>query len=313
MLAYDFDHGSLEVRDPEMVEFLSDFYLEYRYLEGASDSCLHRRLYGLVAALIGFDDHGRPVFKGGNGPGSIAFIELLREFKLRGIETDCLLSDLLSPYKALYSAQDIEAIKSRLNPFAGRRCLFKFTKSKYVPDLLSGTVRLSLASSYNDTSLPAAISDNELEIEHQLRGLRTTDAAGNVIPVIGNRVTTSAADDYYLSCFSTTFKLQYFHLFQADCCVVITDAIEFSKRIMAKFVEELPNMSFLSSTVDYIDKYRQLKGKQPIEFRKSLDYAYESEYRFAAWSNIPNVILAPVKTVRIDVEGLTYCCIQQSR
>ncbi len=293
-----------------MLSFLSDIYRKTRYLESARDDDLDARLDGLVANLVSFNPEGEPQFRVKNGREAIAFIELLEELNLRSLNIEPLLQPRLQKYKGLFVERDIKRIQIQLERFRGKKCLFKFTKAEYVDAILNGEARFKTASSYNDSGLSIAIRDDELNIEHNLRGLRMTTKDGTTIPVKDNLITTKAAGDYYVSCFSSDFKLQFFPLFDSDSCVVIDDSEKFVNSVIERHEEKFPQFCILFGAVDYIDRYRQLKPKRPIEFRKSWDYSYEKEFRFVSFSESDTENLEPLRTVNIDETKLEYCTIQ---
>jgi hypothetical protein len=293
-----------------MVSFLSDIYRETRYLQDAGNADLAARLDGLVANLVSFDCDGEPQLRVENGREAIAFIELIEEFKLRGYRTEPLLYSRLQNYEGLFSKGDIERIQIQLERFRGRKCLFKFTKAEYVDPLLNGAIRFKAASFYNDPNFSIGIRDDELNIEHNLVGLRMTTENGERIPVKGNRIIAQAAGDYYVSCFSSDFKLQFYRLFDCDSCVVIADSEKFVAEVIANHEDQYPDFLISFGRVEYIDRYRQLKSKRPIEFRKSWDYSYEKEYRFVSFREDNNKSLEPFQTVNIDATKIEYWTIR---
>jgi hypothetical protein len=80
--------------------------------------------------------------------------------------------------------------------------------------------------------------------------------------------------------------------------------------VIERHEEKFPQFCILFGAVDYIDRYRQLKPKRPIEFRKSWDYSYEKEFRFVSFSESDTENLEPLRTVNIDETKLEYCTIQ---
>lgn len=309
MLTYHIQNNSIYIDDPEMVSFLSDRYRDTRYLQNAGDADLATRLDGLVANLVTFDCEGKPQFRVENGREANAFIELIEEFNLRGSDIKPLLHPRLRNYEGLFARNDIDRIQIQLERFRGRKCLFKFTKAEYVDAFLKGAVRFKAASSYNDPNFSIGIRDDELNIEHNLIGLRMTTDNGETIPVKGSRIIAKAAGDYYVSCFSSDFKLQFYRLFDCDSCVVIADADRFGDEVIAHHEDQYPEFLVSFGCVEYIDRYRQLKSKRPIEFRKSWDYSYEKEYRFVSFPEDNSECLEPVRTVNIDATEIEYCTI----
>ena len=250
MWIYDIKNDSISIKDPEMLSFISDIYKDTRYLEYAKDDDLIARLDGLIANLVSFCPEGEPLFRAKNGRAAIAFIELLEEFNLRRVDIEPLLHPRLHKYMGLFNGSDIERIQIQLEKFRGKKCLFKFTKAEYVDAILNGEVRFRTASSYNDIGLSIAIRDDGLNIQHRLLGLRLTTKDGKTIPVKDNKITAKAAGDYYVSCFSSNFKLRFFPLFDSDRCVVIGDSEKFVDAVIKHQKKNFPNsISYLAPSI----------------------------------------------------------------
>jgi hypothetical protein len=289
-----------------MVSFLSDIYRESRYLETIADLDLQARLLGLTANLVNIDNRGIPSFRIANGKDGLAFIDLLEELKIRNANTDQLLSTSLNRFMGLFQRHEIARIQQQLSGLRGRKCLFKFTKAKYVDAILNGAVRFKTASSYNDEGFNIAIRDDELNIDHILRGIRVQTRDGVTIPVNNYRITANAAGDYYVSCFSIDFDLKLFALFECDCCVVISNADKFVDSVILKYEATYPEFYVGFGAVEYVDPYRQLSAKRPIEFRKSCNFSYEKEYRFVSFPSKLGEDLAPVQTLNIDPAEIDF-------
>jgi len=299
MMRFDFNSSKLVVNDARMVDFVSDIYEESRYLKGASEEDLEQRLIGFVANLIQFQSNGDPHFVADRNAAAIAFVELRREYELRSTPIDDLLAGHLMKFSGMFNQADIDRIQRVLEQFRGRKCLFKFVQSCDSDSLIAGAVRFQTAASYNDKTLTATICDDELAIEHRLSRLKLLSKTGQEIPVRGDKMTVSAAGNYYVSCFSSSFKLQYFSLFGRDCCVVISDAEQFARDVTAAYKAKFRDDEIVFGPVEYIDRFRRLKGKAPIELWKSSDYEFQDEYRFASWDLDSNNYLDPVRIVQI--------------
>ena len=293
-----------------MVSFLSNIYRETRYLESATEADLAARLDGLIANLVAFDSRGEPQFQLKNGREAIAFVELLEELNLRSSSIEPLLQSRLQKFTGLFNEHGIVRIESQLERFRGKECLFKFTKSEYVDEILNGEVRFRTASSYNNPNLSIAIRDDELKIEHNLPGLRMTTKDGKAIPIKDNRITAKGAGDYYVSCFSSDFRLQFFPLFDCDSCILIGNPKKFVDEVLEQHDKTFPKFFVSFGVVDYIDRYRQFKSQRPIEFRKSWDYSYEKEFRFVSYSEKVYENLEPIRKVKIDTTELEYCTLR---
>jgi len=310
MLTYDWNTASLKIDDLEMVSFLEDQYRENRYLASVPDNKLYDRLHGLAADCIVIDSLGFPRFQARKGEKAILVIELMEEFRIRNEDADKILVEALNRFANYYQQDNVRRIQNQLLNLDGKKCLFKFTKAKYVNDLLNGKVRFKTASSYNAEGFNIAIRDDELNIEYMLKNLRMTLDDGTTIPVNNNQITVKAAGDYFVSCFSVEFNMKLFKLFECDSCVAIINADEFVKAVKSRFKTLYPEFNIVFGPVEYIDPFRQLKSKRPIEFRKLLHFCYEKEYRFVAFPLDSNRSLQSEQIITIDSGNFEYYTIQ---
>lgn len=205
-----------------------------------------------------------------------------------------------------------ESVISRLVQYEGKPVLFKYTPRRHLDAFLKGSVRLKAASSYNDSSLSSAIRDDELQIPLQIRGLTIKTQTGEQIPVIGNRLVTSAARDYYISCFSTIFEPKLFTAF-GDACIAILNPDQFLASVRKAHDALLPHFLMAARQVEYIDRFRKLLHKQPIEFRKLSDFAYEYEYRIASVPTDVSASLEPLHVITLEPAAIDHLVITPHR
>jgi hypothetical protein len=283
VLAYDRKGPSLEVPDPELASFLGRIYREQPYLEGASRPALKSRVRGLVRLLATQQFGTLPELVVSNGPDEIALLDAVEELRWRGIDPLGEIHAHMAELSDEVPFLDDEEPVRRLFQYKGKPVLFKYTPRRYVDDFVTGSVRLKAASSYDNPSFSSAIRDDELQIAHELRGLKVTTQAGAEIPVIGNRLVTSAASDYYISSFSVVFEPKLFTFF-GDACIAILNPDGFLASLRKAHDSLMPDFIMAHHQVEYIDRFRKLLRKQPIEFRKSSDFAYEYEYRVASFA-----------------------------
>ena len=313
MLSFDWERAAIISHDPEMVSFLSDIYREKRYLETIPNVDLEARLHSLTANIVIIDNLGIPSLHISNGEEGIAFIDLLEELKIRKADTDQLLRESLNRFTGLFQEHEITRIQQKLAGLVGKKCLFKFTEAKYVDDILKGVVRFKTASSYNDEGHNISIRDDELNIKHILCGLQVETRDGVSIPVKNNRITRSAAGDYYVSCFSGVFDLKLFALFDKyDCCVVISNAEIFVDSIIRRYKAMHPEYCIEFSYVEYVDPYRQLSSNRPIEFSKLCNFSYEKEYRFVSFPRKLQEDLEKLQILNIDPAEIEFHLIRMT-
>jgi hypothetical protein len=259
-------------------------------MEKIPDAGLHLRLNGLLSEFVTLDFGGSPNFHVVNGRKSIALIEVLEALTIRNLDIEMLIADFLQRFVAKFKETNLKIIQKQLDQLSGKKCLFKYTKANHINDILSGKVRFKSASSYNDEGYNIAIRDDELNLDHILKNLHFTTEEGAVVPVIGDKITASAAGDYYISCFSVGFDLKMFLLFDYDSCVAISNGDTFVETVKTQYQKEYSNFKINFGQVEYIDIYRQLKSRCPIEFRKSRDFLFEKEYRFVTFPNVTTAL-----------------------
>ena len=172
--------------------------------------------------------------------------------------------------------------------------------------ILSGDVRFKTASSYKDDGFNISIKDDELKIDYVLSNLRISVNDGPTIPVIDNKITMSAADDYYVSCFSVSCEPKLFVLFEYNACVVIKNADRFIDSVIAAYKSEYPAFEVNRGLVEYVDPFRKLKSDYPIEFQKICNFSYENEFRFVTFASGDYKYHDPIQTISIDKTGVEY-------
>lgn len=314
VLRYDWDRELLHVADDEMCEFIKRIYLENRYLEEASDDALKLRAHGLIAHIVEIYSNGEPSFETPNSEEGIAFIDLLAELEMRKWNVAQYIKEELQRYKYAVDPSYIPAISATLAKLKGKKCLFKFTQSKYVQSIVSGEVRFRSAESYNRDGFNISIRDDELNIAHQVKGLTIHSPDGSSIPVVGDKISAHAAGDFYVSCYSVGFALKLFPALGYDSCVVITNAERFLERVKKEFERLLPDYRTLFGPVEYIDIHRRFASKKPIEFRKPSSFSFEKEWRFAAYPKYEQcpALAEEIQTLQLGSESVEALVINTS-
>ncbi|MCE8022876.1 hypothetical protein [Billgrantia aerodenitrificans] len=306
MISYNWESKSLCVLDQDMVSFLSHLYRETRYLENVPEKAIKHRLHGLVANIVTIQADGRPSFKVPNNEHGISFVDLLAEMEIRDWCKKPWLSEELERYANIITKSRMTIISKKINELKGAKCLFKFTQSKHAKDIVDGRIRMKSAKSYNKEGYNIAIRDNELKIQHQVKGLRVIMPDGSSLPISGDRISANAAGDYYVSCFSVDFSLKFFPLFESDCCVVIKNADRYVELVKDTCKNLLPDHEVLFGEVEYVDIHRRFNSKKPIEFRKMSNFSYEKEWRFVIYPKFARFedLEEEVVTVQIDSRKL---------
>lgn len=96
------------------------------------------------------------------------------------------------------------------------------------------------------------------------------------------------SDLVFVFCTSEIFDKALFHVFEADCCIEISDSDEFSRRIQRKVMSMAStnkSIGLLRAPAKYYDPGKSaefdIKSPSNIAFAKDNCYAHQKEFRFA--------------------------------
>lgn len=293
-----------------MTGFMRHIYRESRYLDSASEATLHSRFYGLLSAVFDLDYLGGVVYRPHKQLYASALVDVIDEMQLRQITYQDKAVRFSKTLLSRFDSQKALLIAQTLQQLKGRKCLFKFLHKEHAPALLSGSIRFTPASLYANEGLNTAVKDNELRIDHVLKGLRITTMEGERIPVVDDCISTQASGEYLISSFSVACDLRLFNLFEYDTCVVIANGTEFEIAVREKFQRLHCTDMLRFSVVEYLDPFRQLWGKQSIEFIKSIDFAFEREYRFVAYNLHQDISSHELRTISVSPCGLDFSLLE---
>jgi len=178
---------------------------------------------------------------------------------------------------------------------SGERILARISRTAWLLDTLhQGTIRFAPASSYHDTSLSAARTDDEMSKSYNRPGQQVTvTGPGGPIPVLGDMIFSSRREierggtfkpvPYWLSCFSTELDPRLFCEFPSvdpteDGCLVIFDVDAFLRRALPALGPFAAAKRLIQN--NYFDPYHPPPaGVNAIE-AKAVGYAYQREARF---------------------------------
>lgn len=284
LLLLDPRGGDIVSNDEPMTDFMREVYRETRYLDSASEPSLFARLHGLLCAVFDLDTLGGVLYRPVEHLHASALVDLLEEMRLREVPYQDSAIRFSRQLIRRFEPGRVRILAEALQRLRGRRRLFKFMHSAHAHHLLNGNVRFTPASKYANENLNAAIRDNELRLDHVIRGLRITTADGESMPIVGDRISRQSSGEYLISSFSLACDLRLFNLLEYDACVVIGNGTEFAAAVCEQYRRMHPTDTVLFGAVEYLDPFRQLRGKQPIELVKSIDFAFEREYRFVAYN-----------------------------
>ena len=160
----------------------------------------------------------------------------------------------------------------------------KYGEARFLrPALERGQLRVSPASTYADPSLNAAIQADEhgAEIEFAANVLPTPEIPGIELPTrVWLKTTRRVASNYYVYCTSSVFDLRLLFDFGADCCIVVHDPQEFSRRLLGAMEERLPGWTARTGEVEYFDPLQVTPQQVRLPMAKHFRYAYQREHRF---------------------------------
>lgn len=284
-------------------------YRSQRYLEHLAKDELDRRAADVMTNLLGLTPEGKMGLKDATGVGErwhVLWTQVLEEFALRfgpypaGFTK--ATSATLQPPRATFPAipPGYEAL-GRLGLKPGE-ILLKFGKKEHLqPAFERGILRIAPASIYNDSSLNAAVKDDELSFEiitppTMFRMEILDPAEGQPIPVqpaSNLRVKHTLTTNYYVFCLSTAADHRLFGDFEANACLVVRNPREFLSRLVNAAKVRLPGWRSGGGSVEYLDPLMRHRDLH-IPLVKHFRYAYQWEYRVYWLPDAPQAKIEPV-------------------
>jgi hypothetical protein len=248
----------------------------------------------------------------------ILWTHVLEEFVIRfgpypnGFTTGFMKNVRIPDPSSAPAPKAANAVKTTVLP-AGDY-LFKYGKSQHLKQALyEKQIRISPASSYDDSSLNPAIRDKELELsvcpspsELKINAYdgKTGGYKGYIRP--DNFVLTARSKtNYYVYCLSLSFAPRLFLDFDADACLVIRKPSEFQEIILSAFESTLRDWSGIGQKVKYIDPLNCSIKDIDVFSSKDFCYAYQKEYRFI-W--LPHSAAQSLEHVIIDMPNIEKYC-----
>ena len=288
-------------------------YGERRYLRGASDEAVIERARELLGNLLTLDRNGKISCVPATSERGFflwrLFSHFLEESRLRTGDYQGLLiksgvGNALVPNPTAPEKPASPAVLELIgHPMESKR-IYKFGERVWMQQLLDrGFIRIAPATIYNDSSLCAAIADDELsyDIESAIVGVdlykvdpfkaRLSDVYGEAKPYSQK---LSAATNYYVWCASLGANLRLFEDFNADCVFVIKDVGEFSRRLLAALRECLEGWRFSPCVVSYFDPYHPPEVARSVFSCKHFKYMYQNEIRYVFIPPEPLKVLEPI-------------------
>jgi len=196
--------------------------------------------------------------------------------------------------------------------------LAKFGRREYMQEALAeGSVLVSPATRYNDSSLNPAIRDDELAVTihavPEVPALPSLPAnvatAARATTQFVKGVRAQAMTNYYVYCMCTILAPRLFVDFNYDACLVINDPTKFEARLLSAMLAKAPKWTVLRGSVIYVDPFLGplTSPSTPIgpHLHKHFRYAYQKEYRLTWIPPVPTWELEPIK---VELGSLNDCC-----
>jgi hypothetical protein len=290
-------------------EYWRRLYHQRRYLEHAKLDELVQRMRDILSNITALTEDGKIGFLGleeGLPYWLEMFGHVLEEFKLRkSVLPVGFLAGASIPKPTFPSQPRAASIVRQVQAkFGDKPYVVKLGKAKHLESAFrEGRWRLSPASSYSDASLNPAQHDSELQLvfyalnrDVQMEAFdhRTGVSKGKIEPIGDVEVTTKSATDYYVICLSKQLRVRLFSDFDADCCIVIHQPLEFAKRIFEAARRSLRGCEGRFAAVRYIDPYNSRDGRPDVFLSKHFRYCYQCEVRFSWLPDKPVEKLAHV-------------------
>ncbi len=194
----------------------------------------------------------------------------------------------------------VVAYRSRKRPEPGQ--LFKFGKRQRLLTMLEqGSIRFAPASSYRDSSLNAAIQDDELVFTY-FPGKAGPPLEKLPQPVGSDWVQMRHPSDFYVQCLSLRFAPRLFDDFGADSCLIIYDPNEFGRRVLGALRTRFPEWFVTAFGMTYIDPDNP--GDEPILLprAKHMRYIYQQEQRILCHPRDP---VLKLDAITVEIGSLT--------
>jgi hypothetical protein len=159
--------------------------------------------------------------------------------------------------------------------------LIKLSQKEYFDN---DSYKVSLASSFDDSSLNQAQQDDEMvtsfipDPEH----MAITKMDGQEITgLLSAEINYQVQTDYYIYCSSHTFDYRLFGDFEADACLFIYDEIKFAEDLEAHVRKAVSIEEIGYGAVEYTDPVIEKTQKEPVvHIHKHIRFQYQNEYRY---------------------------------
>ncbi len=296
-------------------------YRKDRYMDHLSEKDLFQRAKDIILNCIKINRNGKISFDTSDDYGQffwVRFSHIVEEYNIRyGDFRKKFDEQNVHGLEIPKNFQLIDKVCEQINRFDSNEnipILYKYGKLTYLNDYLeNGKLRISPASSYNDSSLNHAMKDDELNFTSQIHPsklrMELLDKDGNFksnIKPLERKLVFKSTTDFYVFCLSRIFSPRLFVDFDnADGCLVIKDVAKFIKRFTESFYKNNDNFFGLLDNAKYVDPLFTTIQEYDLYFSKHFRYAYQREFRICF---VPQKDIKQLKTIELQLGCLNDCC-----
>lgn len=180
--------------------------------------------------------------------------------------------------------------------------LIKYGEKKHISSMYNyGQIRVSAASSYNDSKHNEAIKDDELTLKYTLP-LPPNHNMPNYSQILNLEIKSKT--DFYTFCLAHSYRERLFNDFNANSCIIIYDVAQFAN--LLNFHTKLKlgkDWIFSAKGIDYFDPLGTSLISSDVIFSKDFEYWYQKEYRFSFIPPTPTLTIEPY--IDIEIGSLT--------
>jgi hypothetical protein len=297
-------------------QFWRRSYQNRPYLVSATDERLADRLRYIVENFTTLTPSGQVGFLSPEPFGKYWMemaAHVLEAYKARnGHPPPMFLKDAMVPKPTYPNVPPaVRALKDVTLPAQGTY-LVKLGRYDHIRDLYEhGRIRIGAARGYSDSSLNAAVRDNELRlVRYALQSEikmetfdKVTGQSRRIEPIGDVTHTMESTTDFYVYCMSQTLDIRLFSAFEYDACVIFHNPDEFIKRMFHAVQSELLGWIPLGTPVEYYDPYCCKPSDVTPLTSKHHRFWYQHEYRLG-WLPPTDALVDALNPIFVELGSL---------